>query len=115
MLKQEGQTGTTKPTQYTRYLTIGLAIPQSTTPVATPDARQLFQNHGGPVPDDSIQTVQTMVITAIAKTGLIRWLGELVTERGVGNGMSPLIFTSIAAGVPRPIGRSGVQGVDMLT
>jgi preprotein translocase subunit SecY len=105
MLKQEGQTGTTKLTQYTRYLTIGLAILQSTTLVAiarTPG--NLFQNcQADLVPDDSIQTVLIMVITMTAGTGLIMWLGELVTERGVGNGMSLLIFTSIAAGFPGSI------------
>jgi preprotein translocase subunit SecY len=105
MLKQEGQTGTTKLTQYTRYLTIGLAILQSTTLVAiarTPG--NLFQNCTADlVPDDSIQTVLIMVITMTAGTGLIMWLGELVTERGVGNGMSLLIFTSIAAGFPGSI------------
>jgi preprotein translocase subunit SecY len=105
MLKQEGQTGTSKLTQYTRYLTIGLAILQSTTLVAiarTPG--NLFQNcQADLVPDDSIETVLIMVITMTAGTGLIMWLGELVTERGVGNGMSLLIFTSIAAGFPGSI------------
>jgi len=105
MLKQEGQTGTAKLTQYTRYLTIGLAILQSTTLVAiarTPG--NLFQScQADLVPDDSMVTAAIMVITMTAGTGLIMWLGELVTERGVGNGMSLLIFTSIAAGFPSSI------------
>ncbi|HYY10430.1 MAG TPA: preprotein translocase subunit SecY [Kineosporiaceae bacterium] len=101
-LKEEGQAGTTKLTQYTRYLTIGLAVLQSTTLVA------IARNPGGLfrscqadlVPSDSIVTILLMIITLTAGTGLIMWLGEVVTERGVGNGMSLLIFTSIAAGFP---------------
>jgi preprotein translocase subunit SecY len=101
-LKDEGQSGTTKLTQYTRYLTIGLAILQSTTLVAIARSGTLF---GSPcpskiVPNDTVVTVLLMVITMTAGTGLIMWLGELVTERGVGNGMSLLIFTSVAAGFP---------------
>ena len=101
-LKDEGQTGTAKLTQYTRYLTIGLAILQSTTLVAIARSGTLF---GSPcpskiVPNDTVVTVLLMVITMTAGTGLIMWLGELVTERGVGNGMSLLIFTSVAAGFP---------------
>jgi preprotein translocase subunit SecY len=101
-LKEEGQAGTSKLTQYTRYLTIGLAVLQSTTLVA------IARNPGGLfqgcqfdlVPSDSIVTILTMIITMTAGTGLVMWLGEVVTERGVGNGMSLLIFTSIAAGFP---------------
>ena len=102
-LKQEGQSGTTKLTQYTRYLTIGLAILQSTTLAAiarTPGALFGSQCQASLVPNDSIYTVLLMVITMTAGTGLIMWLGELITEKGVGNGMSLLIFTSIAAGFP---------------
>jgi len=110
-LKEEGQTGTTKLTQYTRYLTIGLAILQSTTLVAIARSGTLF---GSPcpqkiVPNDDIVTVLLMVITMTAGTGLIMWLGEVVTERGVGNGMSLLIFTSIAAGFPQSIWAIGVE------
>ncbi len=101
-LKEEGQSGTAKLTQYTRYLTIGLAILQSTTLVAI--ARNpggLFQScQADLVPSNSYVTILLMVITLTAGTGMIMWLGELVTERGVGNGMSLLIFTSIAAGFP---------------
>lgn len=108
-LKEEGQSGTAKLTQYTRYLTIGLAILQSTTLVAIARTGSLF---GSPcpekiVPNDTLATVLIMVITMTAGTGLIMWLGELVTERGVGNGMSLLIFTSIAAGFPSSIGAIG--------
>jgi len=101
-LKDEGQSGTTKLTQYTRYLTIGLAILQSTTLVAMARANQVFGDSctADIVPREDIWTVLLMVITLTAGTGLIMWLGELVTERGVGNGMSLLIFTSIAATFP---------------
>ncbi|WP_432524312.1 preprotein translocase subunit SecY [Kineococcus sp. SYSU DK006] len=102
-LKKEGQQGTTKLTQYTRYLTIALAVLQSTTYVTiarTPG--RLFNNActADVVPDKSIQTILLMVLTMTAGTGLIMWMGELVTERGVGNGMSLLIFAQIAAGFP---------------
>jgi preprotein translocase subunit SecY len=104
-LKDEGQTGTTKLTQYTRYLTIGLAVLQSTTLVAIARSGTLFGSAcpSKIVPNDTLVTVLLMVITMTAGTGLIMWLGELVTERGVGNGMSLLIFTSIAAGFPNSI------------
>ncbi|MET0590337.1 MAG: preprotein translocase subunit SecY, partial [Naasia sp.] len=99
--KKEGQSGTSKLTQYTRYLTIGLAILQSTTYVAVARSGNLFPNCSVPIiPDDSWVTLLIMVITMTAGTGLIMWLGELITERGVGNGMSLLIFTSIAAAFP---------------
>jgi preprotein translocase subunit SecY len=100
-LHQEGQSGTTKLTQYTRYLTIGLAVLQSTTVIALARSGGLFT--GCPVsviPDSSWTTLTIMVLTMTAGTGLIMWLGELITERGVGNGMSLLIFTSIAARFP---------------
>jgi preprotein translocase subunit SecY len=101
-LKKEGSAGTSKLTQYTRYLTIGLAILQSTTLVSvarTPG--QLFQNCPADlVPSDSLFTILLMVLTMTAGTGLVMWLGELITDKGVGNGMSLLIFTQIAAGFP---------------
>jgi preprotein translocase subunit SecY len=112
-LKEEGQSGTTKLTQYTRYLTIGLAILQSTTLVAI--ARSPGQLFGAScteklIPNDTVITILIMVITLTAGTGMIMWLGELVTERGVGNGMSLLIFTSIAAKFPSSIWSIGAGG-----
>ena len=101
-LKKEGQSGTATLTQYTRYLTIGLAILQSTGLVAvarTPG--RLISGCSLPIiPDASWQRVLTMIVVMTAGTSVIMWLGELITDRGVGNGMSILIFTSIAAGVP---------------
>jgi preprotein translocase subunit SecY len=100
-LHKEGQAGTAKLTQYTRYLTIGLAVLQSTTIITFARSGNLFQGCTVDViPDDSWITLLIMVITMTAGTGLIMWLGELITERGVGNGMSLLIFTSIAASFP---------------
>ncbi|SFJ80671.1 preprotein translocase subunit SecY [Cellulomonas sp. KH9] len=100
-LHKEGQSGTAKLTQYTRYLTIGLAVLQSTTIITFARSGNLFQGCSLEViPDDSPITLLIMVITMTAGTGLIMWLGELITERGVGNGMSLLIFTSIAASFP---------------
>jgi preprotein translocase subunit SecY len=101
-LKKEGQSGTATLTQYTRYLTIGLAILQSTGLVAvarTPG--RLISGCSLPIiPDASWQRVLTMIVVMTAGTSVIMWLGELITDRGIGNGMSILIFTSIAAGFP---------------
>jgi preprotein translocase subunit SecY len=101
-LKAEGQSGTSTLTQYTRYLTIGLAILQSTGLIAvarTPG--RLISGCSTPIiPDASWQRILTMIIVMTAGTSVIMWLGELITDRGVGNGMSILIFTSIAAGFP---------------
>jgi preprotein translocase subunit SecY len=100
-LHKEGQSGTAKLTQYTRYLTIALAILQSTTVITIARSGRLFSGCTVDViPDSSWTTLVIMVITMTAGTGLIMWLGELITERGVGNGMSLLIFTSIAASFP---------------
>jgi preprotein translocase subunit SecY len=103
-LYKEGQAGQAKITQYTRYLTIGLGLLQSTTLIAV--ARQgggaLFGTNcsGSLFSDNSWWAISLMIITMTAGTGLIMWLAELVTERGIGNGMSLLIFASIAARFP---------------
>ncbi|GAA2719813.1 preprotein translocase subunit SecY [Cellulomonas aerilata] len=100
-LHQEGQSGTAKLTQYTRYLTIALAILQSTTIITVARSGGLFQGCTVDViPNPSVVTTLLMILTMTAGTGLIMWLGELISERGVGNGMSLLIFTSIAASFP---------------
>ncbi|RII22298.1 preprotein translocase subunit SecY [Streptomyces sp. YIM 130001] len=100
-LKKEGQSGQAKITQYTRYLTVALAVLQGTGLVATARSGALFQ--GCPVgneivPDQSIFVTVTMVLTMTAGTAAVMWLGELITDRGIGNGMSILMFISIAAG-----------------
>ncbi len=101
-LKKEGQSGQAKITQYTRYLTIGLGILQSTAIIALArNPGQLFQGCNEQLlPDQSVSLIVTMVLTMTAGTGIIMWLGELITDRGVGNGMSLLIFTSIIATFP---------------
>ena len=110
-LKKEGQAGQTKMTQYTRYLTIGLAVLQASTLVTL--ARDPSRLFGGActtiMPDDSIPALLLMVLTMTAGTGLIMWMGELITEKGVGNGMSLLIFVSIAATFPASLGAIYVQ------
>jgi preprotein translocase subunit SecY len=102
-LRQEGQAGQAKITQYTRYLTVGLAILQSTGIVALARSGNLFGSgvcRQPLIPNDSIYTITTMVITMTAGTAVIMWLGELITDRGVGNGMSILIFTQVIAVIP---------------
>ncbi len=100
-LKKEGQSGQNKLTQYTRYLTIALAVLQSTGIVALADRGQLFGDCDVPViPDSGIYPLTIIVITMTAGTAVIMWLGELITERGIGNGMSLLIFCSIASRIP---------------
>ncbi|WP_194397487.1 preprotein translocase subunit SecY [Microbacterium atlanticum] len=104
-LYKEGQSGQAKLTQYTRYLTIALALLQSTTLVTVARSGQLFGVTGVPeceqlLTNDVWWAQLLMIITMTAGTGLIMWFAELVTERGIGNGMSLLIFTSIAAAFP---------------
>src|SRR5215813_13186677 len=102
-LRQEGQAGQAKITQYTRYLTVGLAILQSTGIVALARSGKLFQGLNCPktlLVSDSVFTITTMVICMTAGTAVIMWLGELITDRGVGNGMSLLIFTTVIAVIP---------------
>ncbi|QPZ39148.1 preprotein translocase subunit SecY [Paramicrobacterium chengjingii] len=104
-LHKEGQAGQSKLTQYTRYLTIFLGILQSTTLITVARSGALFGTNSGPecsslITDDTWYAVLLMVLTMTAGTGLIMWMGELITERGIGNGMSLLIFTSIAATFP---------------
>ena len=100
-LKKEGQSGQTKLTQYTRYLTIGLAVLQSTGIVALAVRGQLFGDCDlPPIPDESVFNLVVIVVVMTAGTGVVMWLGELITERGIGNGMSLLIFCAIASRIP---------------
>jgi preprotein translocase subunit SecY len=109
-LKKEGQAGQTKITQYTRYLTIGLAVLQATTIISLARSGQLFPNCPEEiVPDDSIATIALMVLVMTAGTAVIMWLGELITDRGVGNGMSLLIFTQIIATFPSALWQIRVE------
>ncbi|MFV0320396.1 MAG: preprotein translocase subunit SecY [Microbacterium sp.] len=108
-LYKEGQSGQAKLTQYTRYITIALALLQSTTLVTVARSGTLFGT-GGPASCQQLLTNDAwwaqllMIITMTAGTGLIMWFAELVTEKGIGNGMSLLIFVSIAATFPTAMG-----------
>jgi preprotein translocase subunit SecY len=100
-LKKEGQSGQTKITQYTRYLTLGLAVLQATGIVALARSGNLLQGcQQSLLHDDGTATFLVMVVTMTAGTAVIMWLGELITERGIGNGMSLLIFTQVVSGFP---------------
>jgi len=123
-LYKEGQAGQSKLTQYTRYLTIGLGVLQSTTLIAVVRSGQLF-SAGGAVPagspcadlltNEAWWAIVLMVVAMTAGTGVIMWMGELITERGIGNGMSLLIFTSIAATFPSALFLIGeTNGIEML-
>jgi preprotein translocase subunit SecY len=100
-LKQEGQAGQAKITQYTRYLTIGLGVLQSTGYVELARSGRLFPSCTQTlIPNPSVFTIATMVVTMVSGTAVIMWMGELITDRGVGNGMSILIFTQVIAVIP---------------
>lgn len=100
-LYREGAEGQAKLTQYTRYITVGFAILQSASYVTLARNGLFFPNCANDiVPNDSWYTIAIMVLTMTAGTVFIMWIGERITERGVGNGMSLLIFTSIASSFP---------------
>ncbi|UJA19146.1 preprotein translocase subunit SecY [Thermoleophilia bacterium SCSIO 60948] len=98
-LQKEGEVGQQKITQYTRYLTVALAFGQSLAYVF------LFNSSstGASQPlgaDPSFATIFTVVISLTAGCVLLMWFGELITQRGIGNGISLMIFASIASGLP---------------
>jgi preprotein translocase subunit SecY len=100
-LRKEGQSGQNKMTQYTRYLTVALAILQSTSIVALAANGGLLQGCNlDIIADRSIFTLVVIVLVMTAGATLVMWMGELITERGIGNGMSLLIFVGIAARIP---------------
>jgi preprotein translocase subunit SecY len=103
--QNQGAVGQRKITQWTRYVTIGIAIVQST------GLAYLFHNGGGGltrgnttgldlVPNFTMWRVALIVLTLTTGTALLMWMGELVTQRGIGNGMSLLIFASVVAVLP---------------
>jgi preprotein translocase subunit SecY len=101
-LQKEGEVGQARITQYTRYLTVGLAFAQSIGYVF------LFRSFGNSAGSAVIENfngakVMMIVISLTAGTILLMWLGELITQRGIGNGISLMIFASIAAGIPNGI------------
>ncbi|WP_066901364.1 preprotein translocase subunit SecY [Mycolicibacterium houstonense] len=100
-LRKEGQAGQAKMTQYTRYLSIALAVLQATSIVALAANGGLLQGCSlDIIQDSSVFGLIVIVLVMTAGAALVMWMGELVTERGIGNGMSLLIFAGIAARIP---------------
>jgi preprotein translocase subunit SecY len=97
-LKKEGEAGRRKITQYTRYGTLGLALFQSL------GIAMALESSAGLVIAPGFGFRLTTVVTLSAGTMFLMWLGEQITERGLGNGISILIFGGIAAGLPNAIG-----------
>jgi preprotein translocase subunit SecY len=113
--QNQGAVGQRKITQWTRYVTIAIAIMQAT------GLTFLFHNGGGGfsgsngtgldlIPDFDVWYVLLIVLTLTTGTALLMWMGELVTQRGIGNGMSLLIFASVVSGLPSIVGRIKAQG-----
>ena len=102
-LKDQDRAGQAKITQYTRYLTVMLAVIVSAGYVELARSGNLFPGTDCSavshplIPDPSVLTIVTMMITMVAGTAVIMWMAELITDRGIGNGMSVLIFTSVIA------------------
>ncbi len=100
-LNKEGAAGQAKLTQYTRYLSVALSILQATGLVALAARGQLLQGCDQDIlADESIFGLITIVLVMTAGAALVMWFGEIITERGVGNGMSLLIFAGIASRIP---------------
>jgi preprotein translocase subunit SecY len=97
-LKKEGESGRRKITQYTRYGTVGLALFQSL------GIAMALESSSGLVMSPGLGFRLTTVVTLTAGTMFLMWLGEQITERGLGNGISILIFGGIAAGLPGSVG-----------
>jgi len=97
-LKKEGEAGRRKITQYTRYFTVILAIVQGTMAAIGLEAM------GGVVIDPGLVFRFVTVVTLLTGTMFLMWLGEQITERGLGNGISIIIFAGIAAGLPAALG-----------
>jgi preprotein translocase subunit SecY len=97
-LKKEGEAGKRKITQYTRYGTLGLALFQSM------GIAIALESSAGLVISPGFGFRVTAIVTLTAGTMFLMWLGEQITERGLGNGISILIFGGIAAGLPNAIG-----------
>jgi preprotein translocase subunit SecY len=107
--KEGGQAGQAKITQYTRYVCVGLGLMYAVVYVQAARTGVVFSGSGcGPafhplIPDPDPLTILIMVLTMVSGTAVIMWMGELITDRGVGNGMSVLMFTSIMAVIPGQI------------
>ena len=113
--QNQGAVGQRKITQWTRYVTIGIAILQST------GLAYLFHNGGGGlrggnqtgldlVPHFDVWHVMLIVLTLTTGTALLMWMGELITQRGIGNGMSIIIFASVVSILPGMLGQIKANG-----
>jgi preprotein translocase subunit SecY len=97
-LRKEGEVGQQKITQYTRYLTVALSLGQS---IGYVFLFRTFSSGGADVVENfTFGRVFVIVMTLTTGCVLLMWLGELITQRGIGNGISLMIFASIAAGIP---------------
>ena len=101
-LKKEGQSGRNKITQYTRYGTVVFALIQST-------ALTFTLQTAGLIDSGSIFGAITAILSIVTGTVFLMWLGEQISERGIGNGISLIIATSIIVGVPRAFGQALTQ------
>src|SRR5450432_4382252 len=101
-LSKEGEVGQARITQYTRYLTVGLAFAQS---IGYVFLFRSFQKQNGVslISNFNLAKVFLIVISLTAGTILLMWMGELITQRGIGNGISLLIFASIVSRLPAGI------------
>jgi preprotein translocase subunit SecY len=100
-LSKEGEVGQQRITQYTRYLTVGLAFAQS---IGYVFLFKSSQSGGAPIiPQFDVPHVFLIVLCLTAGTVLLMWMGELITQRGIGNGISLMIFASIVSGLPQGI------------
>jgi preprotein translocase subunit SecY len=101
-LQKEGEVGQQRITQYTRYLTVGLAFGQAIGYVFL--FRSFTASAGQPLIENfNAGTVFVIVMSLTTGTILVMWLGELITQRGIGNGISLMIFASIVSGLPQGI------------
>jgi len=98
-LQKEGEVGQARITQYTRYLTVGLAFAQS---IGYVFLFRSLENQAGVtlIPNFTLAKVFLIVISLTSGTVLLMWMGELITQRGIGNGISLLIFASIVSRIP---------------
>ncbi len=103
-LQQQGAVGQRKLTQYTRYLTLGIAFVQATgiTFIFGRGQGTALGNTAGVIviPDFTFNRVALVILSLTAGTALLMWMGELISQRGVGNGMSLLIFASVVSTIP---------------
>lgn len=107
-LQQEGEQGRRQITQYTRYVTIVLAVLQSVGLVTLAANGTLFGENV--LTEDGFGVIALIVLTLTAGTAMIMWMGELITQRGVGNGMSLIIYIAIISAFPSQFALVKTQG-----